>query len=224
MYSFFYNILTTLTGGKSFEAIRKLHYRQVQKTLKGQKFSNIDTKVFASITQRHENEKLFDYIKRRRKLNSLSVEDKQRYINSEKKRLYQAEQSRKKNLNEFLGKSTTPVEQQQRDVQQSIHRTFQKKLSPQDALAFERLPERHSNESYWAFLKRSKQLYRLPVEQKLQLVQKQRQRDLENQRHQEASLRDYLATSPSEVVYEKKFQVKEALREQKTNQSQDAER
>jgi len=61
-------------------------------------------------------------------------------------------------------------------------------------------------------------MYRLPVEQKLKLVQRERQQDLESRKYQEASLRQYLATSASEVVYEKKSQIKETLTDQGIDQ------
>ena len=177
MYRFFYNLLATVTGGKKFESLQSLHLKQVKKALRGSKFSQIDTRVFALLSQRQKGEPLIASFKRRHRLNTLSVEDKQTLINGEKQRILKERKLKDDMLQKYLRDQPAS----RNTVQEAVNNTLSKKLSVDDAKIFHSLMDRYENESWLAHLKRSKQLYRLPLEQKRKIVEQEKRRHSEEQ-------------------------------------------
>ncbi len=194
MFGFFYNILATFSGGRKFEQLQGSHIRKVRKILKGAKLSSVDTQVFAQMYQRQKGESFFAYVKRKNKLKSLNDEGRQILIHSEKKRLRKVQKNKDDMLQKYLSGNLSS----QNEVQESVYNTLNQRLSPSDADVFRSLVERQENESMFAHLKRSQQLYRLPIEEKQKLVQAEKKRASDEQFRRNDLLEQYLTETPTE--------------------------
>jgi len=192
----------TVTGGRSFEVIQKLHLKKVKATLRGAKFNNIDTEVFSLLTQRQKGESFSSYWKRSRKLNALSVDDKQRLINAEKKRRAEAVKQKQKMLDEYLGTSSTlsATQELESQVAKNVSTTLSNKLSRTDLDIFQELTQRNNSESMFAHLKRVKSMNRLPVENKKQLIDQHKKTALLQQQKTDSILQEYLELTPREKI------------------------
>lgn len=220
MFSFFYNILTTLTGGKSFEQLSQSNLRKVRATLDGDKLSDIDAQVFGRVLKRQKGESFFRFLDRRSKLSKLSLEDKQRLIESEKKRLVAEERRKRSMLDAYVsGSNQTPAQAQGEEVRSQVSRTMSNTLSSLDSAIFDSLASRKESEPLFTYLKRSKAMYRLPVEDKRKLVSDEQHRVEQEKASQQRMLEEYLQPTSYEKISRVENQVSESVENTMSNDS-----
>jgi len=187
--------------------------RKVRATLDGDKLSDLDARVFGSVLKRQKNELFFTYLNRRSRLSKLSLEDKQRLIESEKKRLIAEEKRKRAMLDDYVsGKQSnrTPAQVHSDEVQNQVSDTLSNRLSSLDTSIFDSLASRKESEQLFAYLKRSKAMYGLPVEEKQQLVNAEKSRIQQEQESRQRMLEEYLTPTSDEKISQIKSAVSES--------------